>query len=133
VTKHGDVLLTKGRRQALALLTDKRGGMLLAEFHAAWGASRKAAAAILPRMKVSGLVVTVGNGTQTLWGVPANQGYMVRRLKQLQAEAYRERLRQSKARGKVDRAIKIKRRVVPADHVRRFAIPAVNSVWSLAA
>jgi hypothetical protein len=133
MAKTGDLIMTKGRRTVIELLTARPGGMVLQEVIKATGKNKKATAAKLARMKAAGLLITEGSGTQCLWGIEANRNYMRARLKVLKASAYRARLQQSRQRGRVDRSIQIKRRIVPADHRRRFAIPAVNSIWSLAA
>ena len=125
---------TVGRTAVTALLAAHKRGLLLAEVHSmAATASRISTAARLARMRVSGLVITVGCGTQTLGGLECNRPAMLSRLGAMRAVVYRRRRRQENVRNALDRACKLTQRTKPADAVRRFPIPAVNSVWALAA
>ena len=125
---------TVGRTAVTELLAANKRGLLIAEVHSmAATASYIATAARLARMRVSGLVITVGCGTQTLWGLECNRPAMLSRLGAMRAVVYRRRRRQENVRSALDRACKLKQRTKPADAVRRVPIPAVNSVWALAA
>ena len=90
---------TVGRNAVTALLAAHKRGLLIAEVHSmAATASRISTAARLARMRVAGLAITVGCGTQTLWGLECNRPAMLSRLGAMRAVVYRRRRRQENVR-----------------------------------
>ena len=122
--------MSKQRRDLIEMLRSKRGGMLRREVVKATGENDKAVAYRLSRAKAGGLIVSVGRGSQTLWGTAENIGVMRSRLCSLKKAAYMRKRKRENGYAAVARALKPKRR---HPNGVRVDIPAVNSVWALAA
>lgn len=125
--------MTHGRWEVLAAMGWKPEGLRLYEVNAIVGGHLKSTASRLAHMKSAGLLVTVGNGTQTLWGMPGAEVRMRLRLRKLKEAAYARRLKLGAIRGARDRIISRRPRIVPVGKVRPAHIPAVNSVWAWSA
>jgi hypothetical protein len=128
--KPGTVLMTQQRKALLDLLRGKPGGMLRREVMRATGEPDTSVVCRLSRAKAAGLIVTVGRGSQTIWGMAEHLPSMRARLVQLKAAAYKRERKRENAYAAVRRALQPKRRL---PNGVRVAIPAVNSVWALAA
>jgi hypothetical protein len=130
--KPGTVLMTQQRRELIKMLGGSPGGLLKREVVKATGQNDKAVAARLSRAKADNLIVSVGNGTQTLWGLKENIGKMRMRLSALKVASYKRELKLNRGYNAVRRALKPKRRI-PNSVRKQQVMPAVNSVWALAA
>jgi DNA-binding IclR family transcriptional regulator len=127
------VRITPHWQKAIETLQRRRGGLHLHELEKELGRPADNIANMLQRMKAHGLVLMVGEGTQSLWGLPGNINPMKARLALIRKASHRKMRRRENERGAVYRAIRGRRRVVNASSVKRHDIPAINSIWSLAA
>jgi len=122
--------MTRERFNVLHLLGDAGNGMRCVEMAEALSTTRRTLVGVLTEMKALGLICKIGvSGPTVLWCLPdqaiaARARFHCGGTKKQKRERMRARERRLTA---------VVQRVVPASNKRAFQIPAVNSIWSLAA